>query len=115
MRIVVAIDGPAGAGKSTTARAVAERLGYRYLDTGALYRALALAVIRSGVKDLLGEEAVAVCRAARVRPVWQGSAMQVLLDGENVSEAIRSPEVTRLVSPLSARPEVREQLIALQR
>jgi cytidylate kinase len=112
---VVAIDGPAGSGKTTTARAVAERLGYRYLDTGALYRALALAVIRSGIKDPHGEEALAVCRAARVRPVWEGRAMRVLLDGEDVSEEIRSPEVTRLVSPLSARPEVRALLVDLQR
>jgi len=113
--LVVAIDGPAGSGKTTTARAVAERLGYRYLDTGALYRALALAVIRSGIKDPHGEGALAICRAARVRPEWRGRAMRVLLDGEDVSEEVRSSEVTRLVSPLSARPEVRALLVDLQR
>jgi cytidylate kinase len=115
VKLVVAIDGPAGAGKTTTARAVAARLGYRYLDTGALYRALALAVLRAGPEDPTGPEAVAVCRAARVRPEWSGESMRVFLGDEDVSGAIRSPEVTRLVSPLSALPEVRALLVALQR
>jgi cytidylate kinase len=112
---VVAIDGPAGAGKTTTARGLAERLGYRYLDTGALYRALALAVLRSGVKDPLGAEAVRVCRMSSVRPEWRGSSMRVFLGEEDVTGEIRSPEITRLVSPLSAIPEVRAVLIAIQR
>ncbi|RPJ44979.1 MAG: (d)CMP kinase [Candidatus Latescibacterota bacterium] len=115
MTLVVAIDGPAGAGKTTTARGVAERLGWRYLDTGALYRALALAVLRSDVKDPLGPEAVRACKAAAVRPEWRGSEMRVFLGDEDVSETIRSPEVTRLVSPLSALPEVRAVLLAIQR
>jgi cytidylate kinase len=115
VKLVVAIDGPAGAGKTTTARAVAARLGYRYLDTGALYRALALAVLRAGPEDSTGPAAVAVCRAARVRPEWSGGGMRVYLGDEDVSGAIRSPEVTRLVSPLSALPEVRALLVALQR
>jgi cytidylate kinase len=115
VKLVVAIDGPAGAGKTTTARAVAARLGYRYLDTGALYRVLALAVLRAGPEDSTGPAAVAVCRAARVRPEWSGGGMRVYLGDEDVSGAIRSPEVTRLVSPLSALPEVRALLVALQR
>ena len=112
---VVTIDGPAGAGKSSTARGVAEKLGYRFLDTGALYRALALAVLRSGVDDPIGTEALEVCRSVSIRPVWEGSGMGVLLDGEDVSGEIRSPRVTDLVSPLSANAAVRELLIRLQR
>lgn len=113
--LTVTIDGPAGAGKTSTARGVAEWLGYRYLDTGALYRALALAVLRAGVEDPLGAEAVEVCRRADVRPRWREGGMEVLLGGEDVSEAIRAPEVTELVSPLSANPEVRDLLTTIQR
>ncbi|MFH1277802.1 MAG: (d)CMP kinase [Candidatus Eisenbacteria bacterium] len=113
--LIVTIDGPAGAGKTSTARGVAERFGYRYLDTGALYRTLALAVLRSGAADPLGPDAVEVCRRAEVRPRWRGSAMDVLLDGEDVSGSIRAPEVTGLVSPLSANPEIRSLLIRIQR
>ncbi|MBN1826066.1 MAG: (d)CMP kinase [Candidatus Eisenbacteria bacterium] len=116
MRGVIAIDGPAGAGKSSTARKVAAALGYRYLDTGALYRALALSVIRAGAAEEGPERMTAIARGARVRAEWRGAdEMGVFLDGEEVTRAIRDPEVTRLVSPLSAIPEVRELLIVLQR
>ena len=116
MRAVIAIDGPAGAGKTSTARGVAARLGFRYLDTGALYRALALAVIRAGAGAAPPEEMTAIARRARVRPEWKDDGeMGVILDGEDVTRAIRDSEVTRLVSPLSAIPEIRETLIGLQR
>ena len=115
MAFVITIDGPAGAGKTTTARGVAEELGYRYLDTGARYRALALAVIRAGVREHGSGMAIEAVRRATVIPEWKGSAMHVVLDGEDVTTLIRTPEVTAMVSPLSAVPEVREFLLPIQR
>ncbi|MGH2941645.1 MAG: (d)CMP kinase [Solirubrobacteraceae bacterium] len=98
--MLIAIDGPAGAGKSTVARAVADALGFTYLDSGAMYRCVALAELR-GAQDPL---ACAI-----------GLGGQVTLDGEDVTEAIRAPEVSALASQVAARPEVRGQLVALQR
>ena len=111
-RICVAIDGPAGAGKSTVARRVASALGATYLDTGAMYRALAWAASEAG---LTPADAEAVCGLAgrldiRLRP--DGS---VQVDGRDVSGEIRTPEISNLTSPLSALPCVRERLVALQR
>ena len=108
---VVAIDGPAGAGKSTIARLVAERLGWRYVDTGALYRAITLAVLREGV-DV--EDRSAVEEAAR-RAVVDGDGTLVTLDGEDVSRAIRDPEVTTASPIVSGYPGVREALLERQR
>ena len=114
--IVVAVDGPSGSGKSSVSRLVARRFGLRYLDTGAMYRAVALAVLRAGV-DPDGPESRSPPwqrRPHRHRPptpTRPGSP----LDGEDVSEAIRSDLVTAAVSPVSALPEVRAGLVALQR
>ena len=99
--MLIAIDGPAGAGKSTVARAVADALGFTYLDSGAMYRCVALAQLR-GVADPLE------C------PIALGKG-QVTLGGEDVTEAIRSPEVSELASQVAARPEVRGRLVELQR
>ncbi len=115
--VVVAIDGPAGAGKSTTARAVARKLGFRHLDSGALYRAMTLALLDSGRSDedlaAIGEEDVA---GLRVSAGWDGEEMHVRLNGERVAdEAIRAARVTALVSQVSAAPAVRAGLLALQR
>ncbi len=115
MNLIITIDGPAGAGKTTTARGVARELEYRYLDTGALYRALALAVLRAGVTDAFSPEALKAIEGHNVAPRWKDDDMQVLLDGVDVSGEIRSPEVTALVSPLSAVPEVRDVLLEIQR
>jgi cytidylate kinase len=115
MSFVVTIDGPAGAGKSTTARAVASRLGFLYVDTGALYRALALKVRNGGV---LPDDLAAVERCAReTRVALSGSPEQahVWLDGAEVSEAIRTPEVSELASRLAAQPPVRRRLVEIQR
>jgi CMP/dCMP kinase len=98
--MLIAIDGPAGAGKSTVARAVADALGFTYLDSGAMYRCVALAELR-GAEDPL---ACAI-----------GLGGQVTLDGEDVTEAIRAPQVSARASQIAARPEVRGQLVALQR
>lgn len=115
---VVALDGPAGSGKSTVSRLVAEALGWRFVDTGATYRALTLAVLRAGVDpEADGSEAalLAAVRDAEVLLLTDPSAPRVLLDGVDVSVAIRSPEVTRHVSAVSAVPAVRQRLIELQR
>ena len=98
--MLIAIDGPAGAGKSTVARAVADALGFTYLDSGAMYRCVALAELR-GHDDPLG------CR------IELGGA--VTLDGDDVTDAIRAPEVGERASQVAARPEVRGHLVALQR
>ena len=107
----LAIDGPAGAGKSTVARAVAGALGWDYVDTGALYRALALAVIRHGA-DPRNEAAVAAV-AARSRIEAEGS--RVWLDGAEVTDAIRDRDVTEIVSTVSAHAAARAALLSLQR
>jgi len=114
-RLVVAIDGPAGAGKSTVARQVAEALGYLYIDTGAMYRALTLAVLRAGVAVDDAAAVAAVVDTARVdlEPGPRGN--RVLLNGEDVTAAIRLPEVSAAVSQVAAVPAVRERLVALQR
>ncbi len=110
---VVAIDGPSGAGKSTAGRALAERLGYNYIDTGAMYRALALKAMRSGV-SLDSEEALAtLCRAASIE--LSNGGRSVFLDGEDVSAAIRSPETSRASSLVSVHPGVRTEMVARQR
>ena len=101
--MVIAIDGPAGAGKSTVARAVAERLGFTYLDTGAMYRCVALAVReRDG-------DAAAVAEALRIE-----LGERVLLDGRDVTEAIRAPAVSDAASEVSADPAVRRALVRKQ-
>ncbi len=108
---LIAIDGPSGVGKSTTARRVAARLGWQYLDTGAMYRAAALALLRSGhgLEDRNALEAL----LASLELAQEGT--RILLRGEDVSEAIRSQEVTRLVTPVSADARVREVLVEQQR
>ena len=99
--MLIAIDGPAGAGKSTVARAVADALGFTYLDSGAMYRCVALAQLRGAANPL-------EC------PIEFGKD-QITLGGEDVTEAIRSPEVSELASQVAARPEVRGHLVELQR
>ncbi|MDR2935464.1 MAG: (d)CMP kinase [Candidatus Adiutrix sp.] len=112
---VITIDGPAGAGKSTLARALARRLVWSYLDTGALYRALALACLDKGLDP--GDQAAAEALAARlkltVRPTPEGTV--ILVDGEDVTDRLRSPEVSRAASVVSAWPGVRAALLGLQR
>lgn len=111
----IAIDGPAGAGKSTIARMVAKRLGFIYVDTGAMYRAVALYLLRAGV-DLEDEAAVSGAAAgAQITIRHQGGVQQVLLNGEDVSGLIRTQEVSDASSKVSAYPAVRAHLLDLQR
>jgi cytidylate kinase len=112
---VVAIDGPAGAGKSTVARRVAARLGYAFLDTGAMYRAATWRALTSGV-DLNDPVAAAEStRNMRLELNERDDGLEVLVDGQNVTEAIRSPEVTHVIYKLDENPGVRAHLVTLQR
>jgi cytidylate kinase len=113
--LVIAIDGPSGSGKSTVARRVAGALDLRYLDTGAIYRALTWAVLEGGVDPENVEGVLAVAAVAQIRVSTDPPAQAVSVDGRDVAAAIRGPLVTRAVSAVSAIPQVRERLVALQR
>ena len=115
MSINIAIDGPAGAGKSTVARRAAEKLGFIYVDTGAMYRAIALYLIRRGVAPEEKEAIAKECAGADVSITYQNGEQVVSLNGENVNGLIRTDEVTRMSSAASAVPAVRARLLDLQR
>ncbi len=110
----IAIDGPAGAGKSTIAKAVAKELGYIYVDTGAMYRAMALYLIRSGIdrSDTNGIEKA--CEDADISISYENGQQVVLLMGENVNNLIRTEEVGNMASASSVNAKVRQKLVALQ-
>ncbi|MFN3683326.1 MAG: (d)CMP kinase [Fimbriimonadaceae bacterium] len=112
--MVVAIDGPAGAGKSTVARVLAKRLGLRYLDTGAMYRCVALRLREVGGSAADRERAEEIARAVRIE-FRAGEPQRVLCDGRDVTEAIRMPEIGDLASAVSAIPGVRRALVERQR
>jgi cytidylate kinase len=109
--MVIAIDGPAGAGKSTVARALAERLGLTYLDSGAMYRAVALGVLRAGADP---DDAQAAAEVAEGLELEIGPGI-VRAGGEDVTAAIRSPEVTAAASRVSVHPRVRDAMVSRQR
>ncbi len=114
-KLVIAIDGPAGSGKSSTARLVAETLGYRYLDTGAMYRAVALKMLEQGV-DLQDPKAIEeALRDIQIDQTEQDGQVRILLNEKDVTEAIRTPEISLWVGPVSENPTVREFLVARQR
>jgi cytidylate kinase len=110
--MIVAIDGPAGSGKSTVARVLARRLGFRYLDTGAMYRALAWLASREGVD---AEDAAALARLAREHPVSLDADGRVAIAGEDVTTRIREAEIDRLVPAVARHAEVREVMRERQR
>ena len=112
---VIALDGPSGSGKSTVARGVAQALGWRYVDTGATYRAATLAVLRAGTELQDADAISGVVGAADIDVSTDPGAAAVRLDGEDVTAVVRGPEVTAAVSAVSAVPAVRAQLVALQR
>ncbi len=112
--IAIAIDGPAGAGKSTIAKKISAELGYVYVDTGALYRAIGLYAIRSGVPEQTEQYVVPLLPEIRVELKFIDHIQRVFLNAEDVSEAIRQNEVSMAASNVSAIPAVREFLFALQ-
>lgn len=111
----IAIDGPAGAGKSTVAKAVSQALGFHYLDTGAMYRAMGLFMIRQNVSLSDAEKVAAACAAADVRVRYEGGRQITLLGDEDVSEAIRAEECSRAASLVAQVSAVRARMVALQR
>ena len=113
--IAIAIDGPAGAGKSTIARAAAEQLGFIYVDTGALYRTIGLAAYRRGIAGTDTEGIIKMLSQITVDLQYQKGVQSVLLDGEDVSSYIRTPQISVYASQVSAIPEVRAYLLDLQR
>jgi CMP/dCMP kinase len=114
-KLIIAIDGPVGSGKSTVARRVAELLGYMYIDTGAMYRALALKAIRSGVPLDATDQLIALAQETRIDLSAVDSAQRVVLDGDDVTSAIRTPEVSQASSRIAVIAGVRQVLVAEQR
>lgn len=115
MAINIAIDGPAGAGKSSTAKLIAKKLGYIYVDTGALYRTVGLYSIRKGIDTKDAEKVIATLPDVKVELKFVDGSQHVFLNGEDVSDAIRTPEASMGASNVSAIPKVREFLFDLQR
>lgn len=112
-KIIIAIDGPAGSGKSTLAKMVAERLGFTYLDTGAMYRAITYLAIREGIVD--DEEAVSkFILGLDVTLKFENGVTRVFVNGEELTDYIRTPEVNSKVSEISAMPAVRKELVRMQ-
>ena len=114
-KLLITIDGPAGAGKTTVSRALADRLGYRYIDTGALYRAVALAAKIRGADPKNEAELKGLCAEIELAFVQVEADLRLFLNGEDITDHIRTPEITMLASTISARPVVREYLLDLQR
>ena len=115
MNCVITIDGPTGSGKSTVARMLAERLNYGYLDTGAMYRALGLAVIRAGIEPENEQEIERICREVTIGLTHQGGEAKVYLGDEDVTRAIRDPLIDITASNVSTIQSVREVMTGLQR
>lgn len=113
--MIIAIDGPAGVGKSTVAKLLAARLGFLYLDTGALYRAVAWKVLKEGISPTDQERVKALLRTTSLELEFHNGTMQVLIDGRDVSGELRTPEISTAASQVSAIPAVREWLLPIQR
>jgi len=114
-KLIIAIDGPAASGKSTTARRVAQILEYLYIDTGAMYRALTLDVLKRGISETNEGKVLEVAKAAKIQLVYGTEGPRTFLNGVDVSEEIRFPEVTRIISTISAYREVRDIMKLKQR
>lgn len=115
MSYAIAIDGPAGAGKSTIAKKVARELSFIYVDTGAMYRAMGLYFLKKGIRPQETEKIEEACKEIQVSISYENGEQQVWLNGENVSKEIRQEEVGIMASKTSVNGKVREKLVALQR
>lgn len=113
--LIIAIDGPSGAGKSTITKRLADRLGYVHIDTGAMFRAVALVAKRAGVDTTDDESLVRLCSSIEIDFLRNNGCCRVIVNGEDVTEAIRTPEISALTSAISARKVVRDFLLVLQR
>lgn len=113
--VIVAIDGPSGAGKSTITKLLAQRLGYIHIDTGAMFRAVALMASRSGIATDDDEALERLCAGLEISFLREGAGARVLVNGEDVSVAIRTEEIGLLTSAVSARKPVRAALLKMQR
>lgn len=113
-KIIVAIDGPAGSGKSTAAKLLAEKLGCIYLDTGAMYRAITYTVLANNVADDI-DKLISLVRSLDIKLEFKEGVTVVFVNGENVTDKIRTPEVNAKVSDISKIPEVRAELVKIQR
>ena len=114
-KLLITIDGPAGAGKTTVSRALADRLGYRYIDTGALYRGVALAVKTKGINPQNDADLKRLCDELELAFVVNDDGLRLISNGQDISDRIRTPEITMLASAVSARPVVRDYLLDLQK
>jgi len=112
---LITIDGPAGAGKTTVSRLLANRLGYRYIDTGALYRGVALAVKTRGVDPENDDALESLCRRLKLSIAMNNKGLRLISDAVDVTDRIRTPEITMLASAVSAKPVVRKYLLEVQR
>lgn len=113
--LTIAIDGPAGAGKSTIAKILAQKLNINYLDTGAMYRALALKVLKSKIDPKDREGVIKSLEKTDIQVLYRGKQQIILLDGEDVTDKIRTPEVSKTASDVAVIPEVRLKLVEIQR
>jgi cytidylate kinase len=113
--MVVTIDGPAGAGKTTVSKLLAQRLGYRYIDTGALYRGIALAALEAGIAPDDDIALAQLCRQLTMDLIKCDEGLRLMLNSKDVTDHIRTPQVTMMASAASARPVVRDFLLEIQR
>ena len=114
MAFNIAIDGPAGAGKSTIAKAIAKKMGFIYVDTGAMYRAMALFLLREGVEEQDTDTISKKCQEADITIAYENGEQIVYLNGENVNGYLRTEEVGNMASKTSPQPAVRKKLVELQ-
>jgi cytidylate kinase len=113
--LIIAVDGPSGAGKSSSSRLLAERLGYQYVDTGALYRVIGLLAVENHVSSEDATQLAVLCEGLALRFLPEAHGLRILLGERDVSAAIRRPEVSQMASKVSAQPIVRQRLLSVQR